>query len=320
MANNTFFDTSELNYTYTHIDNSVVDDTDLKPEHLGVMLMIYRYKNLKDCSLSIKFLADKCTCSRDRMTKICNDLEAHGYLERDVFRDKKGQTATVFRVHPDPKGLGKRYEKQAPNTNDPEAPEPDKPEAEAEKTDDTEQLTLEGAPVKEVGTSKKKTKKSKEPYAGQPAEVVEAIEAQPAEVVEAIVEFAEMRKAKKKAITTAGTWKRLLDRLEKLSAGDAALKVKILHRSTDKAWDDIYELPDWYGGRPAMATAGDAGTEAIVAEIYKTAAYSTYGSLSAQAKALITETQFEELQTINAEAYSRQGAKYKAQIKKMIKA
>lgn len=51
-----------------------------------------------------------------------------------------------------------------------------------------------------------------------------------------------MRKAKKKAINTAGITKRLLKKLNELSNGDIEIKKAIVDKATRTAWIDFYQL------------------------------------------------------------------------------
>lgn len=57
-----------------------------------------------------------------------------------------------------------------------------------------------------------------------------------------LLEFYEMRKAKKKAINTAGITKRLLKKLNELSNGDIEIKKAIVDKATRTAWIDFYQL------------------------------------------------------------------------------
>ena len=57
-----------------------------------------------------------------------------------------------------------------------------------------------------------------------------------------LLEFYEMRKAKKKAINTPGITKRLLKKLDELSNGDIEIKKAIVDKATRTAWIDFYQL------------------------------------------------------------------------------
>lgn len=59
----------------------------------------------------------------------------------------------------------------------------------------------------------------------------------------ALEDFAKMRKSIKKPLTENAK-KRLLNKLEKLAAGNEELKIAILNQSVDHCWQDIYELKD----------------------------------------------------------------------------
>ena len=63
----------------------------------------------------------------------------------------------------------------------------------------------------------------------------------PDELKDAFLEFADMRKTIKKPITTKNTVTRILNKLDKL-ATTTEDKIAILHQSTDKCWQDIYQL------------------------------------------------------------------------------
>lgn len=59
----------------------------------------------------------------------------------------------------------------------------------------------------------------------------------------AFMEFADMRKKKKKPITTESTVKHILNKLDKF-ASCTEDKIAILNQSTDNCWTDVYELKE----------------------------------------------------------------------------
>lgn len=63
----------------------------------------------------------------------------------------------------------------------------------------------------------------------------------PADLQEAFKDFATMRKKIKKPITSKQTVTRILNKLDKL-ATTTEDKIAILNQSTDKCWQDVYEL------------------------------------------------------------------------------
>lgn len=63
----------------------------------------------------------------------------------------------------------------------------------------------------------------------------------PADLKDAFVDFATMRKKIKKPITSKQTVTRILNKLDKL-ATTTEDKIAILNQSTDKCWQDVYEL------------------------------------------------------------------------------
>lgn len=64
------------------------------------------------------------------------------------------------------------------------------------------------------------------------------------ELDEAFKEFLSMRNKIKKPLATQRALTRMLNKIERLSCGDNELAIKILNRSTDHCWTDIYELKD----------------------------------------------------------------------------
>lgn len=62
----------------------------------------------------------------------------------------------------------------------------------------------------------------------------------------ALEDFAKMRKSIKKPLTENAK-KRLLNKLEKLAAGNEELKIAILNQSVDHCWQDVYELKTFNG-------------------------------------------------------------------------
>lgn len=73
----------------------------------------------------------------------------------------------------------------------------------------------------------------------------------------AFMEFADMRKKKKKPITTENTVKRILNKLDKF-ASCTEDKIAILNQSTDNCWTDVYELKEKnVTARPAKNKAAE---------------------------------------------------------------
>ena len=73
----------------------------------------------------------------------------------------------------------------------------------------------------------------------------------------AFMEFADMRKTKKKPITTENTVKRILNKLDKF-ASCTEDKIAILNQSTDNCWTDVYELKEKnVTARPAKNKAAE---------------------------------------------------------------
>ena len=58
----------------------------------------------------------------------------------------------------------------------------------------------------------------------------------------AFKEFLTMRNKIKKPLATKQALTRMMNKIEKLSCGDNDLAIKILNQSTDRCWQDVYEL------------------------------------------------------------------------------
>ena len=115
-------------------------------------------------------------------------------------------------------------------------------------TDGTSLDTTDGTHKKNVKKDKKDKNVKKDIYIGVPPELKTAF-----------MEFAEMRKAKKKPISTENTVTRILNRLDKF-ASSTDEKIEILNQSTDHCWIDVYELkdkPKKGTGNPYLDMLGD---------------------------------------------------------------
>ena len=113
---------------------------------------------------------------------------------------------------------------------------------------DTTGGTSDGTHKKNVKKEKKEKNVKKDIYIGVPDELKTAF-----------MEFAEMREAKKKPITTENTVTRILNRLEKF-ASSTDEKIAILNQSTDHCWIDVYDLkdkPKKGTGNPYLDMLGD---------------------------------------------------------------
>lgn len=64
------------------------------------------------------------------------------------------------------------------------------------------------------------------------------------ELRQSLIDFYDMRKAKKKDINTSGITKRLLNKLDKLSGGDIEIKKAIVDKAIESSWLSFYPLKD----------------------------------------------------------------------------
>ncbi len=77
------------------------------------------------------------------------------------------------------------------------------------------------------------------------------------ELIQAFLDFVKMRKDIKKPIKTPrGLWAKV-DRCYKLAKGDHSLMIKILNRSIDKEWQDVYPYEDEEVPKKAVVTSGN---------------------------------------------------------------
>lgn len=65
---------------FTQINNLLIDDTTLSIDSKGLFLTMWRLPN--DWRFTIKGLAKRCGCGKDRVKRMLDDLIQHGYLER----------------------------------------------------------------------------------------------------------------------------------------------------------------------------------------------------------------------------------------------
>ena len=76
---------------------------------------------------------------------------------------------------------------------------------------------------------------------------------------EAFKEFLVMRNKIKKPLATQKALARMMNKLDRLSAGDNDLAVRILNQSTDHCWQDVYELKD--GNNSQRQPFGNGGID-----------------------------------------------------------
>lgn len=76
---------------------------------------------------------------------------------------------------------------------------------------------------------------------------------------EAFKEFLVMRNKIKKPLATQKALTRMMNKLDRLSAGDNDLAVRILNQSTDHCWQDVYELKD--GNNSQRQPFGNGGID-----------------------------------------------------------
>lgn len=78
-----------------------------------------------------------------------------------------------------------------------------------------------------------------------------------AELIQAFLDFVKMRKEIKKPIkTNRGLWSKV-EKCYKLAGGNHKMMIKILNRSIDKEWQDVYPYEDDEAPKKAVVTSGN---------------------------------------------------------------
>ena len=105
-----------------------------------------------------------------------------------------------------------------------------------------------GKPRASEGQQCKKDKESNKAKKSIYSDAFSAYAGEDDDLLKALNDFAEMRKAKKKTISTVRTVEMLLTKLDSL-ASDSQTKIKILEQSTFHNWDSVFPLKEDGGGK-----------------------------------------------------------------------
>lgn len=83
----------------------------------------------------------------------------------------------------------------------------------------------------------------------------------------AFKEFLSMRNKIKKPLATKQALTRMMNKIEKLSAGNAEVAIRIVEQSIDHCWQDVYELKEYSNGGSKDGCA-NTNNEAIETDAY----------------------------------------------------
>lgn len=192
------------------------------------------------CWASNKYFAQLYDMSDKTVERLLRELEACGYIRREVIRDKRNTVverrifAGAFSVVPSPQNCGEgspqKYGEASPqNCGDP----PLKNEGFFKRINDTSNNNTPIAPT---------TMKRFQAYAGNDGELLQRL-----------VDFAEMRQKIRSPIKTDRQVTLLLNRLDTLSGGNAATKHSMLDEAVEKGWKSVYAPKADYPQRQQQA-------------------------------------------------------------------
>lgn len=222
---------------YTVLPNAVLRDKNLPLQAKGLFAVMFSLPD--EWEFSIRGLAALANCGRDRIGSALSDLEAAGYLLREQTHDETGRfSGSVFILYD---------ECQLPL---PGFPATVKPATDNPLPGDPPQLN------KEQVINEKIT-----PIA--PKEVLDAARkyvGDDSELADALYGLLENRFAMKKPVKTLRSLNGILRELDKLSEGDRATKIAMLHKATTSNWLTVYALKsDEVPQRPASGEREEFG-------------------------------------------------------------
>ena len=221
---------------YTVLPNAVLRDSRLNLQTKGLFCVMLSLPD--EWEFSVKGLATLSACSRDKIRAALENLEAAGYLLREQARTASGAFAGNIYVLYD--------EVQPPLTGFPatEKPATGKPSPENPTLLIKEQVNKERitpiAPKDVLAAARN--------YAGKDADLADALYG-----------LLENRFAMKKPVKTLRSLNGILRELDKLSKGDRAVKIAMLHKATTSNWLTVYALKD--DEQPSRRQAASDGGE-----------------------------------------------------------
>lgn len=205
------------------------------------------------------YFAERLALSPDRVSDLISRLEKGGYIEIQYDRDKTNTekrkifcTAKAFGAVG---GIGENTDTPSRRKNR------DRP---GEKTETGIGENTEA--LKENNKYKIKNKIGPERPKYMALDIFKAISSwcgSDGELLLAWMQYADMRQRTRHPIGTVATVERACQKIEKLSQGDRAYKLGLLHKATDASWRGFYPLAKGDEGFAPSPAAPEQGEEAI---------------------------------------------------------
>ena len=103
--------------SYTTVANSCLQDMTLSLDARGLLVTMFSLRH--DWHYSVKGLTCMLPHGRDKIGSVLNELEDHGYVEREQYRDNKGHFQTKYHIYERSQIYNDDYSGTNPNRKDP---------------------------------------------------------------------------------------------------------------------------------------------------------------------------------------------------------
>lgn len=210
----------EKNQCYTTMSNYHLQDQRLTLKAIGLLSKILSLPD--DWDYTVAGLASICKEGKDAVRSALEELEAAGYIERRQTHAADGSFAgNEYIVYESPADVRSPLS-GFPSTDKPSTGNP-----------------LTGNPT-EQNTNKQNTKKTKTPISPAVMKRFEEYAGDDQELLQRLADFAECRRKARRAISTDRQITLLLNKLDELSGGKAAVKRSMLDEAIERGWLSVY--------------------------------------------------------------------------------
>lgn len=210
----------EKNQNYTTMSNYHLQDTRLTLKAIGLLSKILSLPD--DWDYTVAGLASICKEGKDAVRSALEELEAAGYIERRQTHGPDGSFAgNEYIVYESP------AEVRSPLSGFPSTGKP------------STENPLTGNPT-EQNTNKQNTKRTKTPISPSVMDRFKAYAGDDTDLLQRLLDFAECRRKARRAISTDRQVTLLLNKLDELSGGKAAVKRSMLDEAVEKGWLSVY--------------------------------------------------------------------------------
>ena len=210
----------EKNQNYTTMSNYHLQDTRLTLKAIGLLSKILSLPD--DWDYTVAGLASICKEGKDAVRSALEELETAGYIERRQTHAADGSFAgNEYIVYESPADVRSPLS-GFPSTDKPSTGNP-----------------LTGTPT-EQNTNIQNTKRTKTPISPAVMKRLEDYAGDDQELLQRLADFAECRRKARRAISTDRQVTLLLNKLDELSGGKAAVKRSMLDEAVEKGWLSVY--------------------------------------------------------------------------------